>query len=106
MRKRLRKKLYRGEFQRLCFELEFRFADTTTFAQRDACVDRFIEWIEAQCLQFGGGGDVAWNAVVERAGRETVTESDRLSTVEWLRSQGDIAQADAGPLRDAWYGWS
>ena len=106
MRKRLRKKLCRGEFQRLCFELEFRFADTTTFAQRDACVDRFIEWIEAQHLQFGGGGDVAWTGVVERAGREMLTDSERLSTVEWLRVQEAIAHAEAGPLRDAWYGWS
>ena len=106
MRKRLRKKLRRGEFRLWCFEINFRFAETISDAERDACVDRFIEWIEARQLQFGGGGIRDWAGIVEPSNRGQLTSSDRLATLDWLQAQREVAHAEAGELRDAWYGWS
>ncbi len=57
MKKRLRKKLRRGEFQELGFEVRFRAVDDLSDEAFDNVADAFIsQAIEANGLICGGGG--------------------------------------------------
>lgn len=107
MKKRLRKKLHLGEFREDCFEIEFSFDPPLSPEAFDNFWDDFVcGLIEAEDLQFGGGGDPAsWHGFVEKAGRGTVRERDRQIVVDWLEQHPDVSTVSAGPLRDAWYGW-
>ena len=105
MKKRLRKKLRRGEFREECFELSFDLDPALTVEQSNELIAVFVDFIEGQRLQFGGGGDSVWTGVVEAAGRRSATASDREAVLHWLRAQPQILAATAGPLLDAWHGW-
>jgi uncharacterized protein YggL (DUF469 family) len=109
VKKRLRKKLRLGEFREVCFEVTFEFDATLDSSAMDRVMDEFIEMIEANQLQFGGGGSYRsriWEGVVGGPSRGSVTAEQRASALAWLKAHPGIAGADAGPLRDAWHGWS
>jgi len=107
MRKRLRKKKHLGEFQQLGFELSFRYrpADAET---DNVLLDAFLrEAIEANGLQFGGGGGPgAWAGFAASDARYGgATDADRETVRAWLASRSEITEFAVGPLRDAWHGW-
>jgi uncharacterized protein YggL (DUF469 family) len=106
MKKRLRKKRRLGEFREECFELTFEVDSSLTQDQLDAVIDEFIEMIESRNLQYGGGGDYTWSGVVQGPYRKSATIDDRDTVSQWLRGHPQILAVDAGPLRDAWHGWS
>ena len=106
MKKRLRKKRRLGEFREDCFELIFEMSPTLNRDQLDSVTDAFIDMIESNHLQFGGGGNGRWTGIVQGAFRKSATESDRQTVLDWLNQHPDVLHAQAGPLRDAWYGWS
>lgn len=106
MKKRLRKKLRLGEFREDCFELTFEMDSALSAEQIDALGDSFIEMIEQHNLQFGGGGKTTWTGIVSGPWRGSTTEADREQVLRWLRQQPEILSSSAGPLRDAWHGWS
>lgn len=106
MKRRLRKKRRLGEFREDCFELSFEVSPKLGDAGVDSLTDSFIDMIESNGLQFGGGGNGRWSGVVQGAFRVSATELDRRVVLDWLNQHPDVLDAQAGPLRDAWYGWS
>ena len=103
MKRRLRKKLRLGEFRQDCFEVQFRVDPSLDSEVMGA----FIEMIEANGLQCGGGGKPGeWSCVVQGPGsRGSTTAEDRACVLEWLQAPPDIMDVCVGPLCDAWYGW-
>src|SRR5207244_12648965 len=79
MKKRLRKKLRKGEFAEYGFSIWFRFDTVLAEEESDLLMDRFLdELIEANRLQFGGGGDgKEWDGGVGLAGRGSAGEEHR-----------------------------
>jgi len=106
MRKRLRKKKHVGEFQELGFELSFDIPGDLSGDDRNALLDDFItDAIEANDLQFGGGGSGAtWSgfAVLDRQ-RGSTTEDQRQAVLKWLEDHPNVSNIMVGELVDAWY---
>jgi uncharacterized protein len=107
MKKRLRKKKRLGEFREFGFEVRFELATGLDTDERDVLIDAFIfEAIEANGLQFGGGGTDAWSGfVMLDRDRGSATEDHRQVVKAWLEQQSDITNVRVGELRDGWYGW-
>jgi uncharacterized protein YggL (DUF469 family) len=106
MKKRLRKKLHLGEYRELCFRVAFRTPSRFSAVQGNRLLDRFIEMIEHNGLQFGGrGGPHEWDGIVELCGRGSATDQHRETVRLWLDSQPEVSNIVVGELRDAWHGW-
>ncbi|MCA1732482.1 MAG: YggL family protein [Acidobacteria bacterium] len=99
MRKRLRKKLRRGEFKELGFELRFNLPPELDEEQLLAFWDRFIgDAIEANALFCGGGCGRGWDVMVFRGGRTSATETDRELLEKWLEKEPLVSNIEVGPL--------
>ena len=105
MKKRLRKKLRRGEFQELGFEVRFRAVDNISDEAFDNVVDTFIsQAIEANGLICGGGGKKPeWAVFVTLDRQGSATEAHRQAVQQWLATRLEITTTQVGPLIDAWY---
>jgi uncharacterized protein YggL (DUF469 family) len=106
MRKRLRKKLHRGEFQELGVRLRFEFLPDLSLDDRNKLVLDFIhEAIEQNGLQFGGGGSTnIWEGFATLdAPRGSVTEAHREKMIQWFRANPKVREYEVGPLVDAWH---
>ncbi len=105
MRRRLRKKLRRGEFTQLGFTVKYRPKQGLATAASEALLDRFIcQAIEASDLHCGGGGGPeAWEFFVCANGRRSATDADRQGVQDWLKSQADVTDVFVAPLQDAWH---
>ena len=105
MRKRLRKKLHKGEFQELGFEVRFCCADDISESAFNTVIDEFIsQAIEARSLVCGGGGQKPeWNIFVTLDRRGSVTEEHRVAVQQWLAMRPEVEEFQVGPLVDAWY---
>ncbi|HEY2932919.1 MAG TPA: 50S ribosome-binding protein YggL [Acidobacteriota bacterium] len=69
MKKRLRKKLHRGEFCEFGFEVRFQLSEGLDDARLEQFWDIFIgEAIEARGLMCGGGCGRVWDVFVSRPG--------------------------------------
>jgi uncharacterized protein YggL (DUF469 family) len=106
LKKRLRKKRRLGEFREECFELTFEIDPSLNGKEVDNLTDAFIDMIEANDLQYGGGGDNIWSGIVQGPCRGSATTVDRETVLDWLEGHPHVLNANAGSLRDAWYGWS
>jgi len=106
MRKRLRKKKHVGEFQEFGFELSFDIPEGLSIDDRNAVLDEFItDAIEANDLQFGGGGGGStWSgyAILDRP-RGSTTEAQRQAVLKWLEENPKVSNVMVGELVDAWY---
>ena len=106
MKKRLRKKLHRGEFAIYGVSLRASFTQDTRITEFDAFVDDFIKHaIEARGLSFGGGGHPAkgWMGVIEpRAGRSRVEQDDLEWVDSWLGGRGEVEAFDFSEPWDLW----
>jgi uncharacterized protein YggL (DUF469 family) len=105
MKKRLRKKLRRGEFQELGFEVRFRAVDDLSGEAFDNVADAFIsQAIEANGLICGGGGKKPeWEVFVTLDRRGSATETHRQAVQQWLATRPEVTTSQVGPLVDAWY---
>ena len=105
MKKRLRKKLHRGEFQELGFDVRFQVTDDISEEAFDSAVDAFIsQAIEANGLLCGGGGKKPeWDVFVTLGRRGSVTEEHRQAVQQWLAARPEVKETQVGPLVDAWY---
>lgn len=104
-RKRLRKKLRRGEFKELGFRVSLQFSSELTKAERNSLLNDFIQQaIEANGLIFGGGGvGSTWDGFVTLdARRGSASEAQREKVVEWLSGDRRILEYEVSRLRDAW----
>jgi uncharacterized protein YggL (DUF469 family) len=106
MRKRLRKKLRRGEFTEYAFDVQYSLKAGMSAAAVDEFLDRFLEHaIEAHHLRCGGGGQgVGWDFLVTKAGRGSPTEEQRSAVDAWLAAQPEVGSYTVGHFVDAWYG--
>jgi uncharacterized protein len=104
LRKRLRKKLHRGEFRELAFPIEFRLVTGLAEAERNAFLDRLIAAVEARGLSFMGAGNGSWSGVIGKLRRGSANEEDRVYIEGFLRDDAAVGEFTIGPLLDAWYG--
>lgn len=105
---RQRKKLRVGEFQELALELEIVFKAPLDDAAYESFIYAFIDFAEARGLllgAFGGKLPIARTDGLVSAQRGSVSEEDRSALSAWLQAREDVASANAGALRDGWYGW-
>jgi hypothetical protein len=105
MKKRLRKKLHKGEFQELGFEVRFRTTDSISDNDFDSLVDAFIDQaIEGNGLMCGGGGKKPeWSVFVTLDRRGSAMEGHRQAVQKWLTARSEVKEVEVGPLVDAWY---
>jgi hypothetical protein len=106
MRKRLRKKLRRGEFTEYAFDVQYSLEAGMSAVAVEEFLDRFLEHaIEAHNLSCGGGGQGAgWDFLVTKAGRGSPTEEQRSAVDAWLAAQPEVRSYTVGQSVDAWYG--
>ena len=98
MRKRLRKKLQKGEFAVPVVPIAFRMCEVPV-SDRNGLIDRFYdEAIEANGLQFGGGGsDAVWSGFAEPVEWPGVISADQRSDVHaWIESEPRIVELFVG----------
>lgn len=107
MKKRLRKKLFKGEFKELGFNVSFTY-DAATTDDGYALLDEFIDYALSLGLCVGGyfGEDGCKASLfIVAAKRGSVTDEQRQAVAKWLGDSGKVSQLEVGELRDAWYGW-
>jgi uncharacterized protein YggL (DUF469 family) len=107
MKKRLRKKLHRGEFQEFGFAVAWQF----TSAQDDETLNLFfqalVKMVEDRELTFGGGGDTKQGSgFFCKKGRGSTSEEDRSLVTKWFGDLGPVVSAKSGTLEDAWHSQS
>lgn len=107
MKKRLRKKLHKGEFKELGFSVDFHYNVEKEDEAFDL-LDEFLNMTEDANLcaggLFGSEGDNASFFIVSYECR-SVTQEERQKVIDWLASNAKVSDVKAGELRDAWYGW-
>ena len=108
MKKRLRKKLHKGEFAVFGVSLKVSFSLNLSEAVFDQFIDDFIEHaIEARGLSFGGGGsrDKGWAGVIQPRKFETIIREDDLVWLRaWLVKQAVVESFELSKPWDIWYG--
>ncbi|EIV8493709.1 YggL 50S ribosome-binding family protein [Vibrio vulnificus] len=101
--RRLRKKLFLGEFAILGFEISCE-TDIHDFDRYDVFVDDFIDFIDAKGLCFGGGGLEHFEGFICAKERyESATEEQRAAVVEWLNTRAEVKSVLVSDLADANY---
>ena len=102
-KRRIRKKLYLGEFAVLGFEISCE-TDINDFDRYDAFVDDFIDYIDSIGLSFGGGGLELFEGFIcsmDRYG--SATDEQKALVVAWLEAREDVKSVKTGELLDANY---
>ncbi|EHH1104852.1 DUF469 family protein [Vibrio parahaemolyticus] len=101
--RRIRKKLFLGEFAILGFEISCE-TDINDFDRYDAFVDDFIDYIDTLGLCFGGGGLELFEGFLCSTERySSATEEQKAQVVAWLEARPEVKSAKAGDLLDANY---
>lgn len=98
--RRLRKKLFAGEFIELGFEFEADLATPLTPEAEGELIGRFLtEAVEPRALDLGG-----WitSGFIAHSGRGSASEDDRAAIRAWLAAQPEISAVRVSPLMDAW----
>jgi uncharacterized protein YggL (DUF469 family) len=103
MKKRMRKKLYLGEFQEFGFEVQFRLPADLSEPDQEAFFDAFMsEAIDSHGLLAGGGCGTEWDIFVTLADRGSAEEKHQKLVEDWLGNSPLVADIRIGPLVDAW----
>lgn len=105
LKRRLRKKFRRGEFQEFGFQIDVKFEPGVGEAVSDKFYDEFIALIEENKLAFGGGSSpeslqgfvTAWEKY------RSPTNEQREKIEKWLSGYSEITKFEVGKLVDAWY---
>ena len=101
MKKRLRKKLHKGEFQEFGFDINIQFQESFSNKEADKLLDDFIQTIEKQGLMFGGAfGTPAVEGFIA-AEKGSVTEAHKMAVEDWITSKGDIVLSFTIDKKDA-----
>ncbi|ENY6169604.1 YggL family protein [Vibrio fluvialis] len=103
--KRLRKKLYVGEFQVQGFAFSCQ-VNTDDDTQYDVLLDSFIDFIESRNLVMGGGANhESFDGFVVAEGRyDSATDEDRAAVEKWLSEQAMCSQVQVEALVDINHG--
>jgi len=104
--RRLRKKKRVGEFREFGFPVRFSFSKQLSLDERNSLLEDWIRLaIEANGLQFGGGGTSnIWEGFVELEGRGSAADKHRRIVEEWLLKETRVLDHEVGPLIDSWHG--
>lgn len=103
MKKRLRKKLRKGEFKEFGFSIKFEINPKLSIEKIDEITwDFIIDAIEANDLMFGGGGSYLYKGFCTKA-KGSATEEDIKNVEKWINEQKEILGYEIGALVDAWY---
>ncbi|MDO9318446.1 MAG: 50S ribosome-binding protein YggL [Gammaproteobacteria bacterium] len=104
-KRRLRKKLYLGEFAVFGFELSGNL-NLETEDDYDSWLYQFIAFIESRNLCMGGRGDAkSFSAFICSTRRySSVLDEDREAVKNWLESSGITSDVVIGQLVDAYHG--
>ena len=101
--RRLRKKLFLGEFAILGFEISCE-TDINDFDRYDAFVDEFIDYIDGLNLCFGGGGlELFEGFLCCNARYADATEEQKAQVVAWLEAREEVKSVQTSELVDANY---
>ncbi len=106
MKKRIRKKLHKGEFKETGFELKCFFKDSVQESSFGKFIDDFITAIELKGLTFGGGGSQIkfWGGVVAKEKNYSCTErTDKEYISGWLKSRDELKDFWISEDYDLWY---
>lgn len=102
--KRLRKKLFVGEFavQGFAFSCTIDASDETAL---DAFFNGLLDLVESRNLQIGGGGNQEnFEGYISSGDRYgSATEDDKKALEEWLAAQTNISNTVVEGLSDAYY---
>ncbi len=101
--RRLRKKLYLGEFAIKGFEMSCKI-DIQDSDEYDVFIDALLDIVETNNLLLGGGGEETFDAFVcsnQRYG--SVSEEDRSNIEAWLSAHPKVSNLSVGPLVDVIY---
>jgi len=100
--RRLRKKLFVGEFRELGFEVDLSFGEVADAKTVDAFFDRFFsEAVMPEGMVFAGWADAGFVCSSQRG---SVTEAQRATVETWLGDQPVLSGFRVGPLMDVWHG--
>lgn len=105
MKKRQRKKLRLGEFRDFGFTVSFKMASSLSDDERMSLLDDFLEMIENNGLQFGGGGHIDWKGLVALDQRGSATEEHRAAVRLWLERHSQLDNIDVSELFDTATEW-
>jgi hypothetical protein len=105
MKKRLRKKLYLGEFAVMGFEFSTSLSNFSD-DQIDGFFDALVEFIDSRDLQIGGGGskDKFGGYISSNSRYGSTTDEDRSALEAWLGNQSGISAVSVQPLSDVNHG--
>ncbi|MCL6416749.1 YggL family protein [Aestuariirhabdus sp. Z084] len=103
--KRLRKKLYLGEFAVMGFEFTCRI-NLKEESEFDDLFDGLADLMaQRDLLVIGGGSEESFEGYVVSSERyQSTTEEDRKAVEQWLSAQSSISDATVAELTDAHYG--
>ncbi len=102
--RRLRKKLYLGEFAIKGFEFSCEL-NISTDIEFDAFFDRFVDVLEEKKLCMGSGGDLTSLAgfICSELRYGSATDADLAAIEAWLNSESLVSNVVMGELVDANY---
>ena len=106
MKKRLRKKLHKGEFKELGFSFDAKFKADTDLGVVEAWLQELAILLHDRGLEMGGGwnSDVCGGFITRERGSVTSEEREMMKKCFDEHNQ-NIDQINVGELKDAWYGW-
>lgn len=103
MKKRLRKKLHRGEFQELGFFLKVKYAEMPD-EEFDRFIDGVIDKIGSLGLECGGRFDVTELELFVTTGLVNTDEaSKRQAVLDFMNSLPGVTSVEGSDFTDAWY---
>ncbi len=104
MKKRLRKKLHRGEFQEFGFAVAWQFTPALDDPYLNLFFAALMEMAQDRGLTFGGGGDPKQGSgFFCKKERCSTSEEDRSLVADWFRTLEPTVSVTIGPPEDAWH---
>jgi len=111
--KREGKKKHTGIYQEFGFSIGIQFVSSCSQEDMDNFLDQFLDIIESNRMDCGGGGNFALKtceffitSTVPRGNSPrlflSVTHEQRQAIIEWCRGRSEIYKLKSGELVDAW----
>lgn len=104
MKRRLRKKLRRGEFAEYGFGIQLDFVPGLTPDDIERIVDRIIAVVEPRGMYVGGGGSAKGFGGYITKRKASCTEEDRLYVSSSLQGTSGVSKCTVEDLTDSWHG--
>ena len=98
MKKRLRKKYHKGEFQEFGFDIKLDLNPNYSPLETELILDEFIELMEKENLLFGGRLSEGFIT----AEKGSVSESNKIVIESWIKSKKDHILSFILEKKDAW----